>query len=450
MLKHLQKPKTQKKQRASNDFYDPLTHLPMRTLFLDRVGQAIEHVKRSRAFEFAILSVDLDRFKRAVNSLGYTMGDQLIMETASRLRLSVRSMDTVARLEGNEYAILLENCRDMAKIIRIVKRVTECLSVPFFLETGEVFLKPFLGIAMIVPGYRQPEEVLRDAHSAMVTAKTSRKKPFEFFDNIMRSQAEAMLKLERDLRIAVELDEFRLHYQPIVDLLSGALTGFEALIRWEHPERGLVPPNDFIPMAEETGLILPMGRWVLREACRQMVRWQKRYPDAAHLAISVNLSVKQFMDENLLENILQTLSETGFDPHRLRLEITESVLMDNLEAALAVLTGLKSHGIQLDMDDFGTGYSSLSNLHRFPVDTLKIDRSFIQNMGQTGGKHEIVRTIITLARDLGMGVTAEGIETAEQLEKLRFLNCKEGQGFFFSKPLEEKKMEHLFSSDLKW
>jgi EAL domain-containing protein (putative c-di-GMP-specific phosphodiesterase class I) len=266
----------------------------------------------------------------------------------------------------------------------------------------------------------------------------------------MRSQAAALLKLETDLRRAVEKGEFRLHYQPIVDLQSGSLTGFEALIRWQHPKRGLVAPDDFIPMAEETGLILPIGRWVLREACLQMVRWQKRHPDTAHLTVSVNLSVKQFMDENLLEYILQTLSETGFNPRQLRLEITESLLMENLEAAIAVLTGLKSHGIQLDMDDFGTGYSSLSNLQRFPVDTLKIDRSFIQRMGQAGGKPEIIRTIITLASDLGMGVTAEGIETEEQLAKLRFLNCKEGQGFFFSKPMEEKKMELLLSSNPRW
>ncbi|HEY5039687.1 MAG TPA: EAL domain-containing protein, partial [bacterium] len=276
------------------------------------------------------------------------------------------------------------------------------------------------------------------------------KNHYEIFDNTMRSQAAAMLKLETDLRRAVERCEFRLHYQPIVDLLSGGLTGFEALIRWEHSDRGLVPPNDFIPLAEETGLILPIGRWVLREACLQMVRWEKRFPRAAHLTVSVNLSVKQFMDKDLLEYIVQTLSETGFDPHRLRLEITESVLMDNLEAALAVLTGLKSRGIQLDMDDFGTGYSSLSNLHRFPVDTLKIDRSFIQRIGQTGGKPEIVRAIINLAFDLGMGVTAEGIETAEQLAKLRLLNCKEGQGYFFSKPMDEKKMDILLSSNPRW
>ncbi len=439
-----------KKTFTSNALYDSLTHFPNRNLFLDRVGLAIERLKRIKGYEYAVLSVDLDRFKRVVNSIGYAMGDQLIMETANRLKLSVRSLDTVARLDGNEYAILLDNSRDMAKIIRVVKRLNECLRAPFFLETGEVFLEPVIGIALSGTGYQKPEEILRDAQRAMVMAKSSGKNHYEIFDNTMRSQAAALLKLETDLRRAVEKGEFRLHYQPIVDLLSGRLTGFEALIRWQHPKRGLVAPDDFIPMAEETGLILPIGRWVLREACLQMVRWQKRFLDTDNLSVSVNLSVKQFMDENLLEYILQTLSETGFNPRQLRLEITESLLMENLEAAIAILTGLKSHGIQLDMDDFGTGYSSLANLQRFPVDTLKIDRSFIQRMGQAGGKPEIIRTIITLASDLGMGVTAEGIETEEQLEKLRFLNCKEGQGFFFSKPMEEKKMELLLSSNPRW
>ncbi|MCA1849750.1 MAG: GGDEF domain-containing phosphodiesterase, partial [Acidobacteria bacterium] len=331
--------------------------------------------------------------------------------------------------------------KDITDATRVANRIQEGLATPFNLSGHEVFTTASIGITLSSQGYDRPEDCLRDADTAMYRAKALGKARHEIFDRSMHERVMALLRLETDLRRALEREEFRLYYQPIVALETGQITGFEALVRWQHPERGLVPPVEFIAVAEETGLIIPIGRWILHEACRQMRAWQAQFSATPPLAVSVNLSSKQFSQPDLIEQVKHILEETGLDARSLKLEITESVVMENAASTTAMLFQLRDLGVKLYIDDFGTGCSSLSYLHHFPVDTLKMDRSFVSRMNAEDGDLEIARTIVTLAHNLRMKVMAEGVETAEQLAQLKALNCESGQGYLFSKPVEAMAAE---------
>ncbi len=427
--------KLAEQQLHHDAFHDALSGLPNRALFMDHLKLAIARSKRSGKHLFAVLYLDLDRFKVINDSLGHTIGDQLLVGIADRLKKNLRPGDTVARLGGDEFTILIEDIADEKESIQVAERIQNELSVPFMLNGREVFTTVSMGIAPGSTGYERAEDILRDADTAMYRAKSLGKARYEIFDKAMHARAINLLQMETDMRRALERNEFLLHYQPIVALEDFRLRGFEALVRWQHPERGFISPMDFIPVAEETGMIMPLGEWVLREACQQMQRWQKIFPVDPPLFISVNLSSKQFSQNDLINSVADILRETGVAPHTVKLEITETVVMENIETATEMLQQLRALGVQLSIDDFGTGYSSLSYLHRFPIDTLKIDRSFVTRMTENTENMEIVRTIVVLAQNLGMDVVAEGVETNEQLVLLQKLNCENGQGYFFSKPV---------------
>jgi len=429
---------------------DVLTGLPNRILFMDRLGRSVERAKYRKGYLFAVFFLDLDRFKVVNDSLGHLIGDQLLVATARRLQGCLHTGDTIARLGGDEFSILLDDIREVSDATRIAERIQRQLALPFNINGHEVFTTASIGIALSSTGYERPEDLLRDADTAMYRAKALGKARYEVFDSAMRERAVARLQLETDLRRAMERKEFRVYYQLIVSLDDGHISGCEALLRWQHPTRGLVSPSEFIPVAEETGLIVPIGRWVLHEACRQLHAWQQKFRSKSPLTISVNFSSKQFMQPELVDQMKQILTSTGLEPHSLKLEITESLIMENPEAARALLLQLKALDIQLGIDDFGTGYSSLSYLHRFPIDRLKIDRSFVNRMGLDKENAEIVRTIVTLAHNLGVDVIAEGVETAEQLALLRALKCKYGQGFLFSPPVDCVAAEALIEGQPSW
>jgi diguanylate cyclase (GGDEF)-like protein/PAS domain S-box-containing protein len=427
-------------------FHDTLTNLPNRALLADRLSLALARARRNPDYQFAVLFLDLDRFKIVNDSLGHTMGDQLLVELAQRLELCLRKNDTAARLGGDEFAMILDDIKDTLDAIHIAERVQESLHQPFDLNGQEFFTSASIGIAYSSSGYECPEDILRDADTAMYRAKANGKARYEVFDAEMHQRALQALKLEGDLRRAIERGEIRVQYQPIFSLTSGDVGGFEALARWDHPEHGAIPPDKFIPLAEETGLILALGEAVLRTACRQMKEWQDRWCCAAgqSLTISVNLSGKQFSQPNLVQQIEQVLRETNLDPRSLRLEITESVVMENANTATEMLHQMKELGVQLSIDDFGTGYSSLSCLHRFPFDILKVDRSFVAGMTTDHESACIVEIIMMLSDKLGKQVVAEGIETDEQLEQLKALACEYGQGYLFSRPVEAVVVPGLF------
>ena len=427
--------KLAEEQLLHNAFYDALTDLPNRALFMDRLDRAIAHAKRSEADLFAVLFLDLDRFKNVNDSLGHLIGDQMLIAIAKRLERSLRQGDTVARLGGDEFAILLGTIKNVADAIQVAERIHQELASPLNLNGHEVFTTASIGIALSSTGYDHPEELLRDADIAMYRAKALGKARHEVFDKNMHAHAVALLQLETDLRRAIERQEFQLYYQPIVSLSTDEIVSFETLIRWPHPERGFISPAEFIPLAEETGLISSIGWWVLQAACHQLRLWQTQFPHLS-LTISVNLSGKQFSQLDLVERIVEILQETGLEAGSLKLEITESAIMENVELASSMLWQLRKLGIQLYMDDFGTGYSSLSYLRRFPIDKLKIDRSFVSQMMVDGESLEIVRTIVMLAHNLGIDAIAEGLETAEQLEQLKALQCEYAQGYLFSKPVD--------------
>jgi len=436
--------KTAEQQLLHDAFHDTLTGLPNRALFADRLKLTLARAKRVGAHQFAVLFLDLDRFKVINDSLGHMIGDQLLVGIARRLETCLRPGDTVARLGGDEFTVLLEDINDIKEAVSVAKRVEKELSLPFNLGGHEVFTTVSIGIAPSTIGYERPEDVLRDADTAMYRAKSLGKSRHEVFDKEMHAHAVSLLHLETDLRRALDRQEFSVHYQPIVSLEEGRVEGFEALLRWRHPEHGLMPPAKFIPVAEETGLILPIGRWALQEACRQMREWQEQFPQARHMFISVNLSGRQFSNPELIEQIREALSASGLDPRSLKLEITESVVMDDIELAIEMLNHLRVLGVESSIDDFGTGYSSLSYLHRFPSTTLKIDRSFVGRMSDNENV-EIVRTILLLARNLGMKVIAEGVEKEDQLEQLRALSCDYGQGYLFSKPANATNVTRLLA-----
>lgn len=433
-------------QLLHDAFHDSLTRLPNRALFIDHLNLAVNHCRRRKTYLFAVLFIDLDRFKVINDSLGHMVGDEVLIATARRLESCLREGDTIARLGGDEFTILLDGIKDYGDAHRVAERVQEVLTEPFVIAGRELFVTASVGIKYSCDDEEQPEELLRDADTAMYSAKTLGKAQYQVFDTKMHSRAMTLLQIESDLRRAVDRAEFRVEYQPIVSLESGRISGFEALVRWHHPEQGLIMPSEFIPVAEETGLIMQIDMFVLRQACSQMRRWHEALPITRRMKVSVNLSCKQFMQPMIVEQVMEILQETGLDPTSLKLEITESVMMEKGDHTMNVLERFSQVGVELSLDDFGTGYSSLSYIHRFPVSTLKIDQSFIKRIG---GDHngEIVRAVVTLARNLGMEVVAEGIETVVQLDQLKALNCEQGQGYYFSNPVDPESATKLIQND---
>ena len=415
--------------------HDGLTGLPNRALYMDHLRKAVARWKRRDRGAFAVLFLDLDGFKGINDTLGHLAGDQLLVEFTQRLIENVRPGDTFARMGGDEFSILLDDLNDLNDAIIAVKRLHRNLEAPFRLSGREVFVTSSIGVALSTPEYVDPEEILRHADAAMYRAKKLGKGRYEVFDRTTSKRLERQSQIETDLSRAVERAELFLEYQPIVALETGRIAGFEALLRWQHPTLGMVAPPDFITVAEATGAIVPIGEWVLEESCRQTREWQKSCPQNPPLYISVNLSVKQFTQPNLVEQVAIALHNAGLDPSGLKLEITESMLM-SADSAIRMLSQLHALGVGISIDDFGTGYSSLSYLHRLPIGNLKIDRSFVISMSANRESFEIVRTIITLAQSLNLTIVAEGIETNEQLQMLRDLNCQYGQGHFFSKALK--------------
>jgi diguanylate cyclase (GGDEF)-like protein/PAS domain S-box-containing protein len=439
--------KEMEEQLRNKAFHDALTSLPNRSLLISRLERSIKLAKARKDYLFAVLFLDLDRFKVINDSLGHAVGDRLLIAIARRMERCPRPGDTVARLGGDELAILLEDVGDLMFARRVSERIHKEMELPFTVESHEIFITVSIGIALSSIGYDKPEDVLRDADIAMYRAKSLGKSRHEIFDKTMHNRAVALQQLETDLRRAVGQKEFELFYQPIVSLKSLKIIGFEALIRWNHPERGLILPDHFIPLAEETRLIVPIGHFVLQEACRQMYEWHQQFPEDKRLEISVNLSSKQFLQPNFVDRVKQVLGETSLGARSLRLEITESLLMEDADEVNAMLTELRRIDIQLDIDDFGTGYSSLSYLHRFPFNTLKIDKSFTSRIDDQGGKLELIRMIVALAHNFKMEVIVEGIERKEQLSQLKRLGCEYGQGYFFSKPVDRNEATALISKN---
>ncbi len=416
-------------------FLDTLTGLPNRALFLDRLTHALERIKRKPGYQFAVLFVDLDRFKLVNDSLGHSVGDRLLQKIGRRIASCLRRVDTVARFGGDEYILLLDEIDDDRQAIRVAERIREELTRPFVMDEAEVFASASIGIVFSTPEYTDPDQIIRDADTAMFKAKARGKGGYRVFHSRMHKQAVSLLALETDLRKAVERGEFELHYQPILSLEPARMVGVEALVRWRRPDKGLVAPMEFIPMAEETGLIIQIGEWVLAEACRRVGGFNATAAADRALFVSVNLSARQFEKDGLAEDIRAILRRTGLPPGMLKLEVTESAIAANPAQAALLLEELRGLGVGLSMDDFGTGYSSLSHLHALPFDTLKIDRSFVSGLGQNGDKNgKIVHSIMALAHNLDMSVIAEGIETDAQLERLVAMNCRFGQGYRFARP----------------
>jgi len=429
--------------------HDDLTGLPNRAAFMERLRRSLDRARLDDEYVFAVLFLDLDRFKIINDSLGHRVGDQLIIEIARRLDSSLRPSDLVARLGGDEFVVLIDHLREEQDVAYVAERIQKILSVPIALDEREVFTTVSIGITMSSSLSECAEDLLREADTAMHRAKYNGKARFEIFDPQMREQALRLMQLETDLRRALSREEFVLYYQPIISFESGRLAGFEALIRWNHPQKGFVGPGEFIPIAEDNGMINPIGRWVLYEACRQMREWQRSHVGGLPLTISVNLSGKQFSQPNLIETIAGILKDTDLPASFLKLEITETVIMENADSAAEMLNELKALGSQLAIDDFGTGYSSFSHLHRFPIDTLKIDRAFVSRMDVSLESSEIVRTILTLAHNLKMSVVAEGVETSNQIKQLRNLGCEYGQGYFIHRPMPAAEAGQLIADELQ-
>jgi diguanylate cyclase (GGDEF)-like protein len=449
-------------------YHDSLTQLPNRTSFMDRLTQCVKRAKRHPDYKFAVVFMDVDQFKIVNDSLGHSAGDQLIRQISERLTGSIRrdspearesdlagpvrpaGNDLLARYGGDEFAVVLDDIRDARDGIRVAERIQRNLASPFSVSGRQLQISVSTGIAVSATGYSAAEDVLHDADTAMHRAKAVGKSRYLMCDPAMHAMAVHRLRLEDDLRQAATRGELLLHYQPIVSLHDGHLSGFEALVRWQRPDFGLVAPGEFIPLAEETGLIVTIGSWVLQQACSQMCAWHLQFPSEPPLTIAVNFSGKQFIQPDLIEQMVQILRESHLDPGSLGVEFTESVAMQDVERTARVLSELKVLGVHTSIDDFGTGYSSLSHLRRLPLDILKLDRSFVSEMDNGNESREIVRTIVSLAHILGMDVVAEGIETAEQADQLRSFGCKYAQGYFFSKPMNRSSVEALLGSGLRY
>lgn len=415
-------------------FHDKLTGLPNRALFLDRLERAISRGNR-RGLQFAVLFIDLDRFKPINDSLGHLVGDKLLQEIARRLQHRLRVEDTITRLGGDEFTVLLEELPHLDNAILIAKKIQEVISKPCIIVGNEIIISASIGIVLCDASYKRAENILRDADIAMYRAKISGKGQYAIFDSSMHARAVNLLELESDMRRAIERSEFELYYQPIIRLITGRISGFEALIRWNHPQRGLVFPAEFIPIAEETGLINDIGDWVLKNACQLIKTWQTQLNKRSMPTININVSSRQIAYGDLVDKVVATLKETQIDGANLKLELTESMVMENPEMASSMITELKQHHVQTAIDDFGTGYSSLSYLHQFPIHTLKIDQSFINELKADGTNAEIVNTIVMLAHNLGLDVVAEGIEEEYQVQHLRSIGCDFVQGYYFAKPM---------------
>jgi diguanylate cyclase (GGDEF)-like protein/PAS domain S-box-containing protein len=427
-------------QLLHDAMHDSLTGLANRALFVDRLERVLAHARRRKHHNYAVVFLDLDRFKVINDTLGHLVGDDVLKVIADRLETSLRKGDTIARFGGDEFVVLLDHLADVGEATKIADRIQAEMQAPITIGTHQIHTSVCMGITLSTAGYTQAEEVLRDADTALYRAKQAGRARYEVFDPSMHAEAVAILQLELDLRGALERSEFSLHYQPIISLESQAVTGFEALVRWSHPTRGLLMPDQFIPLAEETGIIVPLGFWIIEEACRRLHEWDPPEASATPLRMSINLSARQIVQPDLVERIDEIVATIGVDPARLNLEVTESALMADAEATAAVLRRLKSRGIGIAIDHFGTGYSSLSYLHHFPVDTLKIDPSFVARMKTDGNLAELVHVITTLARNLGMTAVAEGVETSAQLDDIADIGCDLGQGFLFAQPMPAEQV----------
>lgn len=430
-------------------YHDSLTSLPNRNYFLDTLKDLLQRSRDDQNRNFAVLFLDLRSFKTINDSLGHSLGDRLIKNVAKRLANLVREDDMVGRFGGDKFGIILTDLMSKEEATTFADRLAKRIAEPYTLDGRQVFTSAKIGIAFGNSKYPEAEDILRDADIAMYYAKDNEDN-YVIFDQKMHIRAVTRLQLETDLRFAIERNEFELHYQPIIGLENASLVGFEALVRWNHPQRGLVPPNEFIPISESNGLIIPMTVQILHQACTQVVNWQKQCGTDDPLSVAVNLSGKHFGHPALVEQITSVIRETGIAPSSLKLELTESAVMDNAETAILMLKQIKETGVQVSIDDFGTGYSSLSYLHRFPIDQLKVDRSFVSAMEENTENGEIVRTVIALAKALGLKVVAEGIESIHQFHQLRVLGCEYGQGYLFSKPLPKAEIEKLLGDRSRW
>jgi diguanylate cyclase (GGDEF)-like protein len=449
--KRLIEEKRQAEQRLFLEtFHDSLTGLPNRALFMDRLERVFLQSRRQPGHLFALLHLNLDGFKMVHSGLGPSSADRLLIEVSQRILRRVRSVDTVARMEGDTFTLLIDNLKAVGNATRVADRLQQEFAAPFTLEQGEVFLTPCIGIACSHAGYENGEHLLRDATAAMLQAKSMGRAGFVIFDKAMHQQAMARLKIEGDLRQALDRQEFRLVYQPIVDLADGRVTGFESLIRWQHPEYGLTRPDAFLTIAMELGLMKSIGEWTLAEACRQLKVWHNEFPRVRPLTVSVNFSIEHFAQDHLAQLIRSVLDRTGIDAASLKIEITESEMMKNADTVSKVLSEIKEQQIDTCLDDFGTGYSSLSHLQQLAITYLKIDQSFVRRLGAEDDALAIVKTIIALAHQLGRQVIAEGVETAEHLAILRSLGCEYGQGYYFSKPLAPEDAGILLASARRW
>ncbi len=443
LQKELKERKRVQDQLAYSALHDPLTDLPNRNLFMDRLDHVIERSKRHDEHSYAVFFLDLDRFKVVNDSLGHETGDLLLIESARRLEESLRGEDTVARLGGDEFVVLIEDLEGSLDYERFAERIQRKLSMPAEFGAYRVFISVSTGIVLGDPRYENPEDILRDADIAMYRAKNQGRGRYEVFNPEMLEAAMSRMELENDLRKAIENEEFIVHYQPIVRIKGQEIVAFEALVRWVHPKQGLLFPGDFIPLAEETGLIVPIGYQVFEQAFGQLKEWQEQYPSQPPLTINVNLSTRQCADIELIEKIKELLQKYNLSPDSLNLELTESLVVEDTKYVKSMLTKLRDLGIRVQIDDFGTGYSSLGYLNTLPIDVLKIDRTFINQLGDTKSGLEIVQTILALAHGLGMKVIAEGVETDDQLTKLKALGCEYMQGFLFAQPVDGHKAGDL-------
>jgi diguanylate cyclase (GGDEF)-like protein len=442
-------------QLRHNAFHDALTDLPNRAMLMERLGQCVERGKRDSIYQFAVLFLDLDNFKVINDSLGHKAGDELLRGIAERIETCLRALDcasrpadeTTARLGGDEFVIILDGIDSPEDAEHVAQRIRQSLKTPFQIGGHEVVASLSMGIATSKNGYDSPDDILRDADTALYQSKEQGKGRFAVFNQDMRAKAIARMHLENDLRRVIEKQQLRLQYQPIVSLDSGRITGFEALVRWVHPQRGLISPAEFVPVAEETGLIASIGQWVLREACGRLESWRRRNPVAANLTVSVNLSGKELMNREFVDQIDRTLEQTGLPSRLLTLEITESVMLEDTELTSQLLTECKLRDIEVHMDDFGTGYSSLSNLHKLPIDAIKLDQTFVRNMSIDGKHAATVQAIIVLALNRGFKVIAEGVEREEDLVQLQTLDCHLAQGYFIARPLDPDAAEQLLLGD---